>query len=223
MFARWRFERQLRRLADAEDLVLRNYALAAWPSQNLPVAEAPLLALDFELDGLKKGAHLLQAGWVPFSTSSVPLERSHVADIRSGAQLDRKAVTIHGIGEERAGAGETLRDVITSLISSLSGRIIVAHGADIEIAALQGACRKLFGATLPIRAICTLKLEQHFAPSLVGTGAYRLGAARTRYGLPEYGAHDALSDAIASAELLLAQVSSMPADTRLGRLETLSR
>ena len=202
---------------------MREYAEAAWPHHDMPVADARLLALDFEMDGLKKNAHLLQAGWVPFSTASVPLEFAQVTDIRSGAQLDRKAVTIHGIGEERAAAGQGVQDVTTALIASLSGRILVAHGAQIEIEALQGACRKLFGATLPIRAICTLKLEQYLAPSMVGTGAYRLGAARARYGLPEYGVHDALSDAIASAELLLAQLATMPADTRLGRLERLSR
>jgi len=223
MFARWWFEHSLRRLAKADAAILRDYASADWPDRDLRVAEAPLLALDFEMDGLKKDAHLLQAGWVPFSTASVPLDSARVSDIRSSAQFDRQAVTIHGISEQRSMAGRTVSEVIQSLIASLSGRILIAHGADIEIGALQGASRKLFGVGVPIRAICTLKLEQHLAPSLVGSGAYRLGAARARYGLPEYGVHDALSDAIASAELLLAQLATMPEDTRLGRLESLSR
>ncbi len=202
---------------------MRRYALAAWPNADLPVIEAPLLALDFELDGLKRDAHILQAGWLPFNACSIPLELAQVADVHCAAKLDRRAVTIHGIGEDRAVAGQALHEVILPLIASLSGRILVAHGADVETAALQGACRKLFEITLPVRAICTLKLERHLAPSLVGNGVYRLGAARARYGLPEYRVHDALGDAIASAELLLAQLATMPADTRLGRLEALSR
>lgn len=222
LLARWRFERGLRRLANCAEVVLRDYAGADWPDRGKPIADAPLLALDFELDGLNTDAHLLQAGWVAFSAASVPLENARVCDIRSHARLDREAVTIHGIGEDRAASGQALREVIEALVSNLSGHILVAHGADIEVAAIQSACHKLYGKAPPIRAICTLQLERHLKPNLGGTGPYRLGAARMRYGLPEYRAHDALSDAIASAELLLAQLAAMPDGTRLGRLEALS-
>lgn len=223
LLARWRFERGLRRLANCEEVVLRDYAGADWPDRGTPIADVPLLALDFELDGLNPNAHLLQAGWVPFSKASVPLEDARVCDIRSHARLDREAVTIHGIGEDRAASGQALREVTEALISSLRGHILVAHGADIEVAAIQSACRKLYGEAPPIRVICTLRLERHLKPNLGGAGPYRLGAARMRYGLPEYGVHDALCDAIASAELLLAQLAGMPDGTRLGRLEALSR
>ena len=37
----------------------------------------------------------------------------------------------------------------------------------------------------------------------------RLDDCRERYGLPRYGAHNALTDAIATAELWLAQMSHM--------------
>ena len=40
-------------------------------------------------------------------------------------------------------------------------------------------------------------------------GALRLYALRERYGLPRYNAHNALSDALATAELFLAQVEHM--------------
>ena len=64
-----------------------------------------------------------------------------------------------------------------------------------------------------------MTLERKLHPNLVGTDAYRLGAARQRYGLPEYRAHDALTDALAAAELFLAQIGHLPPDATLASVE----
>jgi DNA polymerase-3 subunit epsilon len=98
---------------------------------------------------------------------------------------------------------------------------MVAHGASIEREVIVRVTRVHFGIALPVRSICTLALERRLNPNLAGSGAYRLAATRARYGLPAYSQHDALSDALAAGELLLAQLSRMPTDTRLGRLEAL--
>lgn len=222
LIARWRFDRELAALARANGhTALAAYAAAAWPGEDCPAREAPLLALDFELDGLRRGAHLLQAGWTAFTARAITLAEAVSCDIRSDARLDRKAVTIHGIGEQRAGRGDPLDDVIARLVEALAGRVLVAHAAGIEQTALADAVRAVFGAKLPIRTICTLRLEQHIHPGLTGSEAYRLGPARARYGLPEYAAHDALTDAIAAAELLQAQLTRLPAAITLGALEAI--
>ena len=219
MFARWRFERALRSLRQSDHSVLREYANADWPEWDHRASEAPFLALDFELDGLRKDAHLLQAGWLPFAGQSIALAEARSVDIRSSAELDDTAVTIHGIGEQRAAKGERLRDVIPDLVEGLAGRVLVAHAVTIEYSALRRATQKLYGVELPIRCICTLALERHLKPNLIGSQAYRLGAARQRYGLPEYRAHDALTDAIAAAELFQAQLSRFPSNVTLAELE----
>lgn len=183
------------------------------------VRDVPYLALDFELDGLRKNAHLLQAGWVPFAGRSIAMGEAQSLDIRSDAQLDDEAVTIHGIGEQRAAQGEPLAKVISPLIEALAGRLMVAHAAGIENAALRGAAKKLYGEDLPIRYVCTLTLERRMNPNLVGPEVYRLANCRKRYGLPDYQAHDALTDAIAAAELFQAQLSRLPPDTTIGEIE----
>ncbi len=217
--ARWRFEQALAALARAELPALRQYAEHGWPAPDCPVSDAPLLALDFELDGLSKGAHLLQAGWVPFSGRRIALAQGVSRDIRSGADLDARAVVIHGIGEQRAARGEAVDTVVTALIEALAGRVMVAHAAGIERSALHGAVKKLFGAHLPLRLICTLTLERRLHPNLAGPEAYRLMSCRKRYGLPEYAAHDALTDALAAAELFQAQLTRLPPGTTLAQLE----
>ncbi|MEL6877395.1 MAG: exonuclease domain-containing protein [Pseudomonadota bacterium] len=219
MLERWRFERQLRGLAKRQHEVLCRYANADWPERHCPAAEAPFVALDFELDGLRADAHLLQAGWVPFAGQSISMVGAHSVDVHSDADLDAQAVTIHGIGEQRAAKGQPIEEVIHTLIQALAGRILVAHAAAIEVTALQRAVKAVFDAQLPVRSVCTLTLERELNPNLVGGEAYRLGPSRARYGLPEYEAHDALTDAIAAAELFQAQLSRLPDDVTLARLE----
>ncbi|MEO1048059.1 MAG: exonuclease domain-containing protein [Pseudomonadota bacterium] len=220
MFGNWRFERALRALENHESAAIQSYADADWPDRKLRAADVPFLALDFELDGLRKDAHLLQAGWLPLEGRQIPLSKAQSLDIRSDAALDPDAVAIHGIGEQRAAQGEKISHVIAALIDALSGRVLVAHAAAIEREALQRAAKAVFGVALPVRSVCTLSLEQRIHPNLVGGEAYRLGPARERYGLPDYGAHDALTDAIAAAELFQAQLSRLPASTTLSEIET---
>lgn len=219
MFAEWRFERALKALAKSDVPALRRYAEADWPSRELPAAEAPFVALDFELDGLRKDSHLLQAGWIPFTGRSIAMTGAHSIDIQSDADLDAEAVTIHMIGEQRAALGQPITEVVPSLIEALAGRIMVAHAASIEQTAMRRATKSVFGVDIPIRTICTLVLERQIHPNLVGNEPYRLATCRARYGLPDYRAHDALTDAIAAAELFQAQLSRLPANTTLAQLE----
>lgn len=219
MIRNWRFARRVAALGSSDNALLRGYADARWPSANDTIDEASLLALDFELDGLARRAHLLQAGWVPFDSSGIALGDAVAADIRSARRLQDDAVVVHGIGEDRAREGKPLETVFQQLIPALGGRILVAHGAQIEREAIARTTQALYGKALPVRAICTLALERRLNPNLVGSDAYRLAASRERYNLPAHDQHDALSDALAAAELLLAQLSRMPKDVRLGALE----
>lgn len=221
MFANWRFQRALRKIAAHQASQLRDYAGEPWPDRSALIASVPFLALDFELDGLGADAHALQVGWVAFSPAVIPLGAAEAHDIQSDRILDDAAVAVHGIGEDRARKGRAIGTVFDDLIAALKGRILIAHGASIECDVMRRVSRQLFGIALPVRSICTLALEQHLHPQLPGSGPYRLAATRARYGLPAYGQHDALSDALGAAELFLAQLAHMPDDTTLGALEDL--
>lgn len=219
MLRDWWFARRLSALARHEDPVVRAYATAAWPSRRQPAAGAEFLALDFELDGLGRDAHLLQAGWTCMTAQSVALGTARRMDIRSDRHLNDMAVTVHGIGEQRARRGEELGHVANTLLSALTGRVLVAHGAAIELAALSRMADAVWQARVPFRSVCTMTLERKLHPGLGTADAYRLGQCRARYNLPGLNAHDALDDAIATAELFLAQLAYLPPDTRLATIE----
>ena len=75
---------------------------------------------------------------------------------------------------------------------------------------LNAACRNVFKHNLPLRIIDTLKIEQkklQHRQQSIETSQLRLFNIRTRYNLPRYKAHNALEDAIATAELFLAMVN----------------
>ena len=211
----WRFRRRLAALGESRHDLLRDYCEANWTSVHIPLHEAALVALDFELDGLGRDAHVLQVGWVGFNSGGISLAEAESLDIRSVRRLDDGAVAVHGIVEERAREGHPLQEVLERLIPTLAGRVLVAHGAAIEAEVLARTSRACFGQKIPLRTICTLQLERKINPNLVGGDCYQLAATRARYNLPPYPQHDALSDALGAAELLLAQAKTLPTDVRL--------
>ena len=215
----WRFGHRLKALAATDRPELRAYAGASWPDARTPFAQIPLLAVDFELDGLARDAHVLQAGWIGFDASGIPLAQAESHDVRSQRRLDDRAVAVHGIGEDRARSGVPVETMIVRLIRALAGQVMVAHGAAIERGVIARLSKAHFGVEIPVRSICTLKLERRLNPNLVGTDAYRLAATRSRYNLPDFPQHDALSDALGAAELLLAQLSRMGPDPGLGAID----
>jgi DNA polymerase-3 subunit epsilon len=106
-----------------------------------------------------------------------------------------------------------MRQALTRVLAALRGRVLLSHFTDIEEGFLSAACEAEFGGSMPCARIDTLELQRRI---IVGRlhgqappGTLRLWSARRRYGLPLYRAHDALSDALACAELFLAQVAEM--------------
>jgi len=95
-------------------------------------------------------------------------------------------------------------------LMALSGRVLLAHHAPIELGFLNAACERIYGYPLLTRAVDTLELEkrnrQQRNQPLDG-GVLRLAKARETYNLPRYRAHNALVDAVASGELFLAQAA----------------
>ena len=94
-----------------------------------------------------------------------------------------------------------------AMFGALGGRVLVAHAAGFERAFLDRACRGVTGAPFVGATICTLALEQRWFPGPRAADGFRLGKLRSAHGLPHYPAHSASHDALACAELLLAQVA----------------
>jgi DNA polymerase-3 subunit epsilon len=190
-----------------------------------PVEEVGFLAVDIETTGLRpRRDHVLAVGWVPVTAGEVVLAGAREAAVHppSGIEVGESA-TVHGLTDDVLASAPPLTDVLRDLLADLHGRVLLAHFTPIELGFLARASRAAYGARLPLTAVDTLALQQRLlggAHGEVAPGTLRLDAARRHFGLPRYSAHRALTDAIATGELVLAQAAEL--EHRLGRPPTLA-
>ncbi len=163
------------------------------------------LVLDFETTGLDpKQDRLLSVGWVVMRGATIDLATAHHEVINPMIGIPEQSAVIHCITDDAAAQGLPERVALEQVLEALTGRVLVAHNARFEIAFLNAACQRQFGAGLAIPVIDTLQLaRQGFERRHLhhGPGELRLDALRGRYHLPRYHAHHALIDALATAEL----------------------
>ncbi len=198
---------------------LRELAAAPPPGDTTPVSEVEFLALDVETTGLDpRTDHLVSVGWVPVVGREIVLAGAGELTVRPPGEVDVGAsATFHGLTDDQIAAAAPLSDVLPRLLAALHGRVLLAHHAPLELGFLDQAVLAAYGARPPLTAVDTLALQQRLLPPThPGTnGALRLDAARQTYGLPRYTAHHSATDALAAAELLLAQTAEL--ERRLGR------
>ena len=125
---------------------------------------------------------------------------------RDGTSVGESA-TIHGLTDDAVRAGTPAAEAVTGLLHALQGRVMVVHYATMEQGFLSAACAQHFGAELHVPIVDTFAVERRHMERM---GTYprgedlRLTRVRQRYGLPQYRNHNALTDALACAELYLA-------------------
>lgn len=194
---------------------LRDYLSAPFPDPSTPLDEVPLLALDVETTGLDVDEdRVIAVGWVPVDGVSIDLSGAQRHILATRRQVGESA-TVHGLTDDVVAAGEIPIHVLAEVLGALSGRVLLAHHASIEVGFLAAACRRVYGVPFVASSVDTLTLQRRVLTEGLGArpdplpGALRLWAARERYGLPRYRAHEPLTDALACAELYLAQVAEL--------------
>jgi DNA polymerase-3 subunit epsilon len=187
---------------------------ASLPSPGARVREIELIALDFETTGLDaQRDHVIAAGWVRIVGDRIVLASARELRVRTNRPegVGQSAV-IHGILDSDLDDGVDARTLVETLLPDLGGRVVVAHAARIERAFLGRLLRGLGGVPVPNAFLDTMSIERR----LLEAGGVRpreqhddlsLDACRRRRGLPGHAHHSAAADAVACAELLLAQLA----------------
>lgn len=191
----------------------RDFLAVPWPPGGLPCAAARYLALDLETTGGDPQQHeIVSLGWVCLDGPRIDLGSARRRIVRIAGAMSAESATVHAITDDEAAAGVPLDAALRELLAALAGRVLIAHYAPTERGFVDAACRRLLGGGIAIPAIDTLDIARRLMPpgQAPAPGSLRLGALRRRYGLPRYPAHDALSDALAAAELFLAQLAAAP-------------
>lgn len=211
--------KRCRLLKKAPEGPLKDFLSVPFPALDTPIQQLPILALDFETTGLDaKTDKLLSVGFVTMDAEQIKLNSCYHQIINTEHQLEESNVIIHQITDTQKEQGQPLHLVIEKLLKALAGKIMLVHFARIERQFLTQACLELYGVAPEFPIIDTLviakrqldKRDVAYDPSEL-----RLSSLRDKYGLPAHHGHNALNDAIATAELLLAQINNKPKSDKI--------
>jgi len=175
------------------------------------------VALDFETTGLDpKKNSIISIGLVPFTLNRVYCNQAKSWFINPKDKLQEDSIIIHGITHSDLKGAPDLRRILDQLLEQLAGKVVVVHYRNIERPFLDLHLRELIKEGIVFPVVDTMQIESNIQRKLAAgflnrlrgkkPASIRLGQSRTRYHLPTYQPHDALTDAIATAELLQAQV-----------------
>jgi len=185
------------------------------PQQTIGATD--FVALDIETTGLNaQQDDIVSIGLVPFDHQRIYLAKAKHWVV-SSHRLTPESVVVHGITHTDVAQAPSLKSVLPEIMESLQGKQVVVHYRYMEREFMRTAVAELCQQNFLFPVIDTLEIEARYLrenqtlmarfmnkqlPSL------RLLYARERYHLPAYENHNALVDALATAELLQAQIAN---------------
>lgn len=188
---------------------------AGTPEWDTPVGAARLLAVDVETTGLDPDRdRVVSVGWVPLDAGGIDLGGARHLVITGGPVGD--SATLHGLTDDTVATGVSVEQAHSEFTYALQGRMMLAHYADIERGFMARIHRQLTGERIDYPAVDTFAIERRHMERLARYPRgedLRLARVRARYGLPSYANHNALTDALACAELFLAQTATLKVAT----------
>jgi DNA polymerase-3 subunit epsilon len=185
-----------------------------------PWTDVDCWALDLEMSGLDPAAgRVVAVGMVPLRDRVIRVGEGFATLVRPDGPLpggsgvspgmDMSGVAAHHLLPDQLDAAPSMAEAVAEIDGRLAGSVLVVHAAEVDLPFLCRAYRDAGRSWPHPPVIDTLRLlrrhERHrlavepVETAIPGT----LAAARARLGLPAHDAHDALADAVATAELLL--------------------
>ncbi|NIP78188.1 MAG: 3'-5' exonuclease [Gemmatimonadetes bacterium] len=169
-----------------------------------------LWCLDLETGGLDpRSDPVLSVGMVPIQEGAVRLGLTFRSLVRPRRPVTRSSLVIHHILPRDLAGAPALEEVIPEIETRLEDGLLLVHQRSMDVPFLKRSFRRCGAEPPPFLVIDTVQLllryarrHGHVTPERTEfpTG---LTAARARFGLPPHRAHEALSDAVATAELFL--------------------
>ena len=205
--------RRKRLLKKAPEGPLRDFLSVPFPDPATPLDQTPILAVDFETTGLDAGKdQILSIGFIRMEGCEILVSSAYHKVIHTHGDLQEKNVIIHQITDSHKSSGAALSAVVEDLLQALAGKVMLVHFGRIEKTFLTAACRELYGLAPVFPMIDTLfmaKRRMDMRTAGYDPSELRLFQLREHHGLPQYSAHNALSDALSTAELFLVETSLM--------------
>jgi DNA polymerase-3 subunit epsilon len=212
----WQFWRQWQSLEQQRQALLkqtpagplRDYLAVPFADPGQDFRALDYTALDFETTGLDPHKdELLSFGVIDMGDMAIYLGSARHQLIAPQNDIPEASAVIHAITDDQAAAGIGYRHALELLLQRLAGKVLIAHYARLEIGFLNAGCQRLFGGPFLIPTVDTLLLGRRWIDRrnlYLQQSDLRLNSLRGRFNLPRYKAHNALTDALATAELFQA-------------------
>jgi len=202
---------------ESKDLRLQKFYLSGTYSNDTPLSDIEFVALDFETTGLDAEKNsIISIGLVPFNLNRIFCKQAKSWYINPQDNLKENTVIIHGITHSDLKGAPDLKRILEQLLDELAGKVVVVHYRSIERDFFDSNLQALINEGIIFPVIDTMQIECNLErkknKGIINwilrkkMQSIRLANSRLRYHLPTYTPHDALTDAIATAELLQAQI-----------------
>jgi len=198
---------------------LKQFYQAGVVAATTPISDLPMVALDFETTGLDSNRDsIVSIGLVDMNLSRIRCAGARHWVIKPETKLHSRSVVVHGITHSAVADAPDFSTLLDELLARLQGKIVIVHHSPIERGFLNAALKRHIHEGIEFPVIDTMALETRFSRklgkslwrNLIGQKqpSIRLTDSRTRYHLPYYRQHNALTDALACGELLQAQCAT---------------
>ncbi|MBC3766099.1 exonuclease domain-containing protein [Neptunicella marina] len=210
---RWWIGRKIRNLPQ------QSFYRSVLPGNNTSWKKVRWLAVDIETTDLHShSGEIASIGWVPMCDGVIKLSQAehHIVTIRR--EVGQSAV-FHQLSDAQLTQGMSATKMMERFLEVAEGCVLVFHNAQLDMAFLNKLLRRLIDVPVVTLVVDTMgweakKMLEHFHH--IPQDSLRLHQCRQRYHLPDYPAHDALTDALATLELLQAQIQYAGEYTTLG-------
>jgi DNA polymerase-3 subunit epsilon len=199
------------------------------PRRTTSWAEASYCVLDFETTGLDPlHDQILSYGLVPIENGRILSSRAQYGLVRADIPVPARSILVHSLRQSDLANAPTLAEGLDTIFHALDGRVLVAHAAWVERGFLAQAAvqhnRSTRAGKLRVVDTAVLAARCLDLPPLPRGHSIALEYLGSRLGVPIHTPHNALGDAMTTAQVFLALASKLSRDRVLSanRLVSLS-
>ena len=189
------------------------YRGARLPAGGTPWLMARFCAVDLELSGLDpRRDEILSFGAVPIEEGRVALGAAIEGLVRPAGEISESSIRVHGLRAADLQHAPPLDEALDPLLASIAGAVPVVHAAAVERAFLTPALRRR-GLRLRRPMVDTAVLGLVWLHERDGRAPRHITLADLvdELGLPSHRPHDAVGDALTTAQAFIALATKLDA------------
>lgn len=186
-------------------------------NQNKPLADYEFVVVDTELTGLSpRQDEIVSIGAVKIRNFMITAD-SYYTLIAPKIDIPKTSTLIHRITAEQVKNAPRLREELPKFLKFCGNALIVGHNIGMDMQFLNRAAPDILGGKLKTPCLDTMRLAriyeaeqwENYYDRYDASVSYQLGDLSNKYGLPDFGQHNSLYDAMQAAYLFLFLVKKL--------------